>query len=128
MMKALTKAMREEREALAAELRERFSTLEMYAQCFNTTMQDAWGPVKTAMEQYNAVVEKVNDWKSAIAAEIQTYIDERSEQWQDSARGQVYQDWLNAYGYDDLDPVTLDLPASLDLSDGDQTDLLEALP
>lgn len=126
-MKALTKAMREERQALVEALRTTFTALEQDVERFNTAMQAAWDEVETSKELYNAAVENANDWKRAVAAEIQTIIDERSEKWQESARGQAYQGWLSEYEYGDLEPADLEIPGVLELSSDDQADQLEGL-
>ena len=62
-----------------------------------------------------------------MSGEMQGYIDDRSEKWQEGERGQAYMAWQQEFSDNDLEAIELDQPEPLELSTGDQTEILEGL-
>jgi hypothetical protein len=77
-----------------------------------------------AQDAYNEAVADANAWLGEIASEIDDYISERSEKWQDSERGQAYRAWHEVFTAE-LEDVELDEPDVLELETGDQVEALD---
>jgi hypothetical protein len=75
---------------------------------YNTLVEDKKGNIDLAIEELNSAISEANGFAENIASEIQAYIDERSEKWQDSDRGSAYNDWCSAYQDLVLDEASLD--------------------
>ena len=60
-------------------------------------LDDAAGEIECAVSNYNAAAYELNEIRAEVAAEIETYIDERSDRWQESERGETYAEWLNSW-------------------------------
>ena len=57
---------------------------------------------------------------------MEAYQDERSEAWQDSATGQAYEAWLDAYRSADLETVDIEAPEPVEIPEhGPQDDVLD---
>jgi peptidoglycan hydrolase CwlO-like protein len=50
--------------------------------------------IEAAMGVYNEIMHQLNESLQEVAEEIEAYIDDRSEKWKESERGDAYQDWL----------------------------------
>ena len=109
-MKKLTKEQDETRMRLVNELR----TIE-------EEVTDAHGKVISELEAANAVIAKYNEkvaeaeaWRDEVTTDMQSYVDERSDKWQESEAGTEYQEWQDSYAelsFETLEElVVTDLP------------------
>ena len=109
-MKKLTKEQDETRMRLVNELR----TIE-------EEVTDAHGKVISELEAANAVIAKYNEkvaeaeaWRDEVTTDMQSYVDERSDKWQESEAGTEYQEWQDSFAeleFNTLEELTLsDLP------------------
>jgi hypothetical protein len=126
-MHKLSKTAIAQRQALYVRLRDAYAALSAALDAFNADVQHAWAAVDSAQEEYNAVTDDVADWMRDIASQIEAYMSERSEKWQDSARGQAYADWQGAYEQE-LETVALEPPEELTLDTDDPCEVLDGLP
>jgi hypothetical protein len=126
-MEKLTQTHLASRDTLVAALNETYEALEDAVSEYNTTLAEAWNEVLSAEEAYNAAVGEAQEWLKDRAAEIQAYIDERSEQWQDSDRGKAYGEWKETFDLS-LDDSDLDEPDELHVQVDNHADTLSALP
>ena len=126
-MEKLTQTHLASRDTLVAALNETYEALEDAVSEYNTTLAEAWNEVLSAEEAYNAAVGEAQEWLKDRAAEIQAYIDERSEQWQDSDRGKAYGAWKETFDLS-LDDSDLDEPDELHVQVDNHADTLSALP
>ena len=101
-MKKLTKEHDETRMRLVNELH----TIE-------EEVSDAHGQVTTELEAANAIIAKYNEkvaeaeaWRDEVTADMQSYIDDRSDKWQESEAGTEYQEWQDSFA--ELEFSTLD--------------------
>lgn len=93
-MKKLSKIQRERREELAGKL------------------SNAYGHLSQAIEAYNATLAEVKTFCEEVVADIQTYVDDRSEKWQESDASTAYDAWKEPWEQLDLeDFVCPDDPA-----------------
>jgi hypothetical protein len=82
---------------------------------------DAHGKVISELEAANAVIAKYNEkvaeaeaWRDEVTTDMQSYVDERSDKWQESEAGTEYQEWQDSYAelsFETLEElVVTDLP------------------
>lgn len=71
-------------------------TQERIANLFSE-LEEAAGDIECAVERYNTAVFELNEVRGEVAGLIQEYIDERSERWQESERGDLYTQWLDSW-------------------------------
>jgi hypothetical protein len=124
-MKKLSKMLLQDRDAICQQLRTQYEALEEAVEAFNTAMEAQWEAVADALAHYNETVNQANEWLATVSSEIERYMSDRSEKWQDSERGQTYEQWKNDFESNDLEEVELDMPDALELQTGDQAETLE---
>lgn len=91
------------------------------------------GAVISAMEVYNATIDKINEQIDAaetlvseVTTDMQAYIDEKSERWLEGESGGEYSEWKDTWdgvSFEKIDP--LELP---DVPDITLTQELDDLP
>ena len=127
-MKSITKADLKLRDELCSQIRKAHEALEVAVDAFNNAMVEPWGAVEDALEKYNSIVSDLESWKEDITSQIQEYIDERSEKWQEGDRGQAYQEWLSAYENTSIESVEMSMPDTVDFNVEGVADDIESLP
>lgn len=90
-MKKLSREQRETRDRLIGEL-------EVVEQKLNE-----------AAEAYRAKLVEAQEFCASVADEIRAYFDDKSEKWQESERGQAYEEW--ATGWEGVEFPEPDIPA-----------------
>jgi hypothetical protein len=154
-MTKLTKQHIADRDAIAQKLRDEREVLEKAIETFNTlrdekynlmasaiaeynrALDEAFTPVGEAMDKYNATVSDANGWKEQIVSEIDEYISNKSDKWQESDKGNAVECWKESFQSQDVEEVELELgepceiPEELgtlevDIEDG--AEFLEQLP
>jgi len=65
-----------------------------------------------AVANFNLAVESYNEALCEVAGEIQCYMDERSDAWLESERGEAYQEWLECFEEEaeETDSPEMDVP------------------
>lgn len=53
--------------------------------------------VEDAVSQYNDTLAELNSELEDIATDIQTYMDDRSDAWQESEKSGAYQEWVSFF-------------------------------
>src|SRR5262245_40000831 len=117
-MKKLDKTTIAERDTLEIRLREEQEDLQSAINFYNDKMSEAWAKVSAAIDEYNSALDDAwggangleqdisayndaigscNEWKQGVAQEIQDYMDERSEKWQESEAAGRYSSWKDEY-------------------------------
>lgn len=126
-MRKLSKDSLKERDELCSKLREARSILDDAVAGFNAAKTAKWDKVEAAQEAYNAVLADAQSWKESVASDIQFYMDDRSETWQESEKAQEYEQWRSEFEHD-LEEAALDEPDDLDFDIEDAAESLEQLP
>lgn len=117
-MTKLSKAQLVDWDAHQQKLTDCRDTLESGLGKFNAAIQGLWEEhVTPALEAYNEALADASEFTGGIASDIQDYIGERSEAWQNGERGQAFTSWAEEWENITLDDVSLEPPAELDLSD-----------
>jgi predicted S18 family serine protease len=99
----LTEAVR----AAEAELAERIGF-------FNTDMQNAFERVESAASNLSEARTEAAQFRDDVVGDIESYVGERSEKWQDSDAAQSYGDWLDAWVSLDCSEVSIDPPEDIE--------------
>jgi DNA repair ATPase RecN len=114
---------------------EAWETLEAAIEAFNTTLEEKWEPIEQASNDYNEAVNDANAWKQDVAGDIQSYMDDRSEKWQEGEAAGRYTAWKEQFEEEfetaDLErpePIEVEQPGHIDLDLEDVAELLEQLP
>ena len=91
-------------------------------------MEEAWEKVEEAVAEYNETLEPAREWVAGIMGDIDTYVSERSEKWQESDKAGEYEEWKSEFEGISLEDVSLDKPDELEFDEEDHAELLEQLP
>jgi peptidoglycan hydrolase CwlO-like protein len=126
-MNKLSKDQEKQRDALIESLRAQQSKLEDAVSQFNQTMTAAWVKVEAAIEEYNGIAADAEAFREDVASEQESYMEEKTERWQEGKRGQAYQEWRDAWS-ERLEPIEIDEPEELSAPELDHADKLEAMP
>jgi uncharacterized protein with von Willebrand factor type A (vWA) domain len=121
-MKALSKDELEQRAALIERWKEKLAAVEEQRAKVDEMIDD----LNRMVDEANEVIDDARRWAEDIARVIDEYIDERSEKWQESERGEAYAQWRAEYENlqtEDMDHFALEENPQPDL----ETDL-ENLP
>jgi len=78
---------------------------------FVNDSQEEWEKVQKAQDAYNSAVTNAEEFCSDIIADIEAFMDNKSEKWLDSERGELTQSWLNEWEQVELSEVELEPPA-----------------
>lgn len=154
-MKKLTKQEIVDRDAICSKLRdareqvdtaltefntkrgEAYTALAAAVEAFNDTQTEEWDKVSQAIADYNEVVTEADQWKTDVASQIDEYMSERSEKWQEGDRAQAYTDWKSAFedasieemSVEEPDQIEIEEPQELSVEDlEDAADQLEQMP
>ena len=108
-----------ERDALAADLREKAAALNIAIVAFNQAIEPVSQAVGEALEGYNGILEKARALASSITEPAQEQFDAKSEKWQESDKGIEVRSWIEQWELS-LDDVDLELPEPLTEIDPDE--------
>lgn len=103
--------------------------IELVLNEYLTAKEDLEAAVEDAQEKINQILTDLNDKKQSVndfitrlnelreevRAEIESFIDEKSDNWRDGDRGSAYQEWLSSWENEieevsDFDDVTIEAP------------------
>lgn len=126
-MTKLTKSDEKTRDEHIAALRKAQEQLEDAASAYNNKIISAWLEFSEVLNHYNDAVSDADGFRNDIAESQQTYIDEKSEAWQEGDRGSAYSDW-KSHWEEEFEPLQVDGPVDIELDGLDHADKLEELP
>lgn len=111
-MKRLTKGQIAERDKLVTRLNE-----------VTEKVSAKHSEFQAAIEEYNNVVADIEPFRDDITSDMQSYMDDRSENWTEGEKGQAYSEWKDEWDNFDVSPI--EIP---DLPDMEHAAALEQLP
>lgn len=68
-------------------------------------------------QKYNDKIAEIKDIYQELASQAQNYYDERSEKWQESDAGNVYEEWIDALGSPEIEELEIELPDEIEEQD-----------
>jgi cell division septum initiation protein DivIVA len=114
----LSKQQLAERDALAANLREKTTTLNAAIAAFNQAIEPLSRAVVEALEDYNEILEKARALASGVTEAARDEFDARSERWRGSDQGIKVRSWIEQWEVN-LDDIDLEVPEPLTEIDPD---------
>jgi len=115
-----------DRNALVTRLHDSKGDLDAVIEVYNAKLAELFALVQEALEVYNATIWDAQSFRTDLVSELEGYRDERSDKWQESDRGQAFEDWIQEWENLDLDEVTIDEPEPLETPDVCHADDLDA--
>lgn len=115
----LSKQQLAERDALAADLREKAVTLNAAIAAFNQAIEPFSRAVVEALEDYNEILEKARALAGGVTEAAQDEFDARSERWRGSDEGIKVRSWIEQWEVN-LDDIDLEVPEPLTEIDPDE--------
>jgi hypothetical protein len=80
------------------ELEKAFCETESRIHEANAEMDSQVECVNEAISDYNTLLDEFEEGCAEVEGDIRSYMDERSEKWQESDRGQLYETWADGWG------------------------------
>lgn len=96
-MKSIGKARIVTKEELLAQLQEQHAAVNEAIRTYNEEMKTRWAAVESVIATCNQTVAIANAFMSEIADDIDDYMAEKSDAWQEGDRGQAYAAWAEEY-------------------------------
>ena len=116
-MKKFSKDQIAQRDALSSKLNDAHGELEAKIEALNAALVEKWADVEAATASYNEVITEVNSFQEDIQSEIQSFIDDKSDNWRDGDKGQQYDSWHSALeAFDEIqidEPQPVEVPENL---------------
>jgi hypothetical protein len=124
----LTKGDRDRRAALIAELAEAAGKVDDAVALYNATVHAARTELDAVITAYNEKVAEASNFADEIATGIESAIEEKSEAWQESERGEAAVQFCEAWQGIDLSELDIEDADGLELGELDHAAILDALP
>jgi ClpP class serine protease len=124
----LTKEQEERRTKILLELREAAQEVESKVGNYNAARDQAWADVEAAVEHYNTVRGEAEELRDEVVNDAQAAIGDKSENWQESDKGQEAASWVEEWENLELDELSVDEPDELSADEPSHADDLENLP
>jgi cell division septum initiation protein DivIVA len=108
----LSKQQLAERDAMAADIREKTKALNAAIAAFNQAIGPLSRAVVDAQDDYNAILEKARALASGVTEAAHDEFDAKSERWQGSDKGIRVRSWIERWEVS-LDDIDLEVPEPL---------------
>lgn len=92
-MNKLTQDQIKQKNTLIEALRKTMEKLEEARSTYNDELQDAYNKYKEFVDGFNDAQENLRNFITERVEEMDTYFEEKSEKWQESAAGEAYSEW-----------------------------------
>lgn len=126
-MNKLSKDQKTERDRIIGLIETAREKLDSEIGAFNDALNVQWENVQAALERYNEAIDEAESWTSGIADDIEAYIDEKSNNWRESDRGQGYDLWKEVYQNTGIEQLEIDKPDDLAPDIEDVAQILNSL-
>jgi chromosome segregation ATPase len=127
-MKKLSAGQITTRDKHAEDIRNAQTELNEVIEKYNAVLEEHKANIETALTAFNEKLTAAREWRDEIVSDIDSYVGDRSEKWQESDAASAYEEWKSAYENLEMDDVEIDeLPEPLDLIEVSTPDDLEAL-
>lgn len=122
----ITKAQEKTRDQVIDSLRRHRETLDKAVETFNEAQREAFEKVKDQLADYNSWLEEARELRDEIVSDAESYIEGKSEKWQDSEKARAIEAFRDAWGEVDLDAVDVEDPEPLELDVTHHADEVES--
>ena len=124
----LNKAEIKERDELVFELRKASNKINVAIAAYNEAVAAQRDILTLAVDRYNGLVDDVSAFVGEVTERIDEYIDDKSEKWRDSDKGEVLNEFKNTWGNWSCEEYELEVPDDIAFEEPDHADELENLP
>lgn len=126
-MKKLSKTDLQAREEVTKKLGEAHSLLTSAVEEYNDAVAEAWAKVEDCQNGYNEALHAASEWCEGIASQIEDYVNDKSEKWQEGEKAEAYENWKGEYEGIDFSDSELSQPDELSLEVQDPCEEIEGL-
>ncbi|WNM70219.1 hypothetical protein [Myxococcus phage Mx1] len=127
-MKKLDKKQTQRQLELVKSLGNKAGDLREAITVFNEKLAAARVEVEERLKDYNEALDEARGFRDDVVADMEAYVDERSEKWQDSDAGSAYISWKDSWEQLDLEDASLDIPDDIEDLDDSALGGFEELP
>ena len=113
-MRKLSKPDIIEKNQLAGELEERKDKLEDALAVYAAAIDEAWSKLERDVESYNEKLEEVQNFVGNIVSQMEDYVSERSDRWQESDAASDYSSWQSDWENVSTLPLELEEPSKFE--------------
>jgi len=124
----LTKKQLRERDAVTVKLTCAEEDLTEAVETYHTAVQEAWAALTTAVETYNEALAEGRQWVEDRKNELDDFIANKTEKWQESEKGQAVESMREEYDNIDLNDIELTEPDEFELEMESHHELIDNLP
>ena len=96
-MNKLSKDQLADRDVRLATLEETCEALVGAVDEYNKAIEEAFAKLEPLVKAYNVAVSDAQEFAQEVASDIDDYIRDKSEKWQEGERGQAYIAWRDAW-------------------------------
>lgn len=126
-MKYIGKKRHKKLDDLVGELNAAHEAISEAVDTFNGEIEGLLQPITEAIDAYNEVAGNANDLLMEVHADLDSYIDERSDRWLEGERGEAMQAMRDEWAIE-LEACQLEEPQPMDVPEGEGATQLEQLP
>lgn len=127
-MKALKVAQQKSKSQCVLDLEQAKQALENEIEDFNAEKSRLYQKVADALEKYNEALNEAREFTTDIHSEMEEYYENRSDRWKEGDAGSNYQTWMDEWANIDLDEISLEEVADLEMPDMEHYSELDNLP
>ena len=127
-MNKLSKDQLADRDARLATLEETGKALLDAVDEYNKAIEDAFDKLDPLVKAYNVAVSDALEFAQEVATDIDDYIGDKSEKWQEGERGQAYIAWRDEWDGWSLESVDISAPDAWELDMPEHGEDFGALP
>lgn len=125
-MKRLSKAQEKEHQDRIEAVSVASTALQTAVESFNSLLEAEREKVAAAQELLNEAISDADSFRQEILGEIDDYISDRSEKWQEGDTGQAYSQWKSDWEQS-LEAVELEMPEPIPDPECSALEILENL-
>lgn len=127
-MKKLNKTHLKNRDAIYVDLQLAKSNLDDAVIAYNEKAAELYADAEDKLSEYNDVLERAREWRDEIVEEIDEYVSDRSDKWQESDAAQEIESWKSEFEGLELDELTMEKPEDLEMPNEIDDEVLNNVP
>lgn len=113
----LDKRDRKRRDEIVERLLASREKLEVAISDYNDAIEKAQTDLEEHIDDYNLILDDAIGLVDDVVSQAESDMEERSEKWQESDRGQAVQTWIDAIREIDLEAIKIDFPDPIEMAE-----------
>jgi hypothetical protein len=126
-MKKLSREQEAQRDKVCDKVLNAEEACALVIQRFNDEQRARWLEVVDALNALNESIEEHNDFIDEVSSLMDEFFTDKSEKWQESEKGQEYQEWKESWEGSKLEEVEISEPEELEAPEV-ESEALRELP